>query len=167
MSRKTVLALIIMLFVGVLAGSVNIHVSKASTVRNFTLYGHFNDGWGFTADNITKPGPPITVDQGDVVNLTLISVDGITHQFYVDYNGDHSLDDAEPHQSFSGSTPVHFNFTASLNGTFTYYCSIHPSIMFGTFIVNFVVPEFPSAPILMLFMAATLIAVVVYKRKYR
>jgi hypothetical protein len=92
-------------------------------------------------------------------------VDEITHQFYVDYNGDHTPNDAEPIQSFSGT--VHFNFTASLDGTFTYYCSIHPEIMHGIFTVNSGVPEFPSAPILMLLMMATLISVVVYKRKSR
>jgi len=162
-----VLALIIMLFVGVSAASVNVRRAKASAVRNFTLYGSASTGWGFTLSNITSPGPRITVDQGDVVNLTLIGADVAPHQFFVDYDGSHTINDAEPSQSFSGSTPVHFNFTASLNGTFTYYCSIHPNPMFGTFIVNFVVPEFPSAPILMLLMVATLIAIVVYKRKYR
>jgi FtsP/CotA-like multicopper oxidase with cupredoxin domain len=71
MTRKAVLALIIMLFAGVAGASVNIHVAKASTVHNFTLYGDFSHGWGFTAGNITSPGPTITVDQGDLVNLTL------------------------------------------------------------------------------------------------
>ena len=145
--------------------SVNIHVAKASAMRNITLYGSASTGWGFTADIITSPGPIITVDQGDVVNLTLIRTDVSPHEFYVDYNGDHTPNDAEPVQSFSGT--VHFNFTASVNGTFIYYCAIHPNPMFGTFIVNSVIPEFPSTPLLMLLMAATLIAVTVYKRKHR
>jgi hypothetical protein len=167
MTRKAVLALLITLFVGVSAVSVNVHIAKASAVRNFTLYGDFSAGWGFTASNITSPGPTISVEQGDVVNLTLISHDGALHQFLVDYNGNEAHDSGEPESPQFSTSPIQYSFNASVNGTFTYWCPIHLGKMHGPFIVNPVIPEFPSTSILMLFMLATLIAVVVYKRKYR
>lgn len=164
MTKKFVLALIIMLLAGVFAMSVNVRRVKAIAVRNITLYGEASHGWGFTDGSITSPGPPITVNQGDLVNLTLISADGLHHQFFVDYNGNGFHDDAEPESmSFIASLP--YSFTANVNGTFTYYCSFHPNPMFGTFIVTPVVPEFPSIPILALFMTAMLLAVIVFRRK--
>lgn len=164
MTKKFVLPLIMMLLAGVLAASLNVSRVKAIAVSNFTLYGEASHGWGFTDGNITSPGPPITVDQGDLVNLTLISADGAPHQFFVDYNGNGIHDVAEP-ESLTFTASLQYSFTASVNGTFTYYCAIHPGTMHGTFTVKFVVPEFPSIPILALFMAAMLLAVIVFRRK--
>jgi len=166
MNKKITLAFIMMLLIGVFAASVNIRIAKASTVQNITLYGRVISptGWSFTSGGETTPGPTITVNQGDTVNLTLISDDGVPHQFFVDYNNNDVIDTGEPH-SIEFSTNTHFNFTANLNGTFTYRCAVHPTMMYGTFTVDTVIPEFTSTPILMLFMIATLLAVAVYRRK--
>lgn len=104
----------------------------ASTTVSFNLFGSLTQGWGFTSTTLTSPGPTITVHQGDLVNVTLTSQDGAPHQFYVDYNGDHAPDNGEPVSPvFTGT--INFQFIVSTLGTFTYYCAIHPMVMFGTF----------------------------------
>jgi hypothetical protein len=70
---------------GLGANASVIALSIPPTTRNFTLYGSFSRGWGFTATSISSPGPTIVVQQGDTVNLTLISADGVTHNFFVSY----------------------------------------------------------------------------------
>jgi hypothetical protein len=165
MTKKVMLTLIIMLLVGVSATSVNVRRVRASAVRNIILYGDASVGWGFNESGIISPGPSIIVDQGTIVNLTLISHDGLSHQFFVDYNGNGIRDDAEP-ESFTFTASLQYSFNASVNGTFTYYCRFHPSVMHGLFIVNYVVPEFPSIPILALFMAAMLLAVIAFRKKH-
>jgi FtsP/CotA-like multicopper oxidase with cupredoxin domain len=162
MTRKIAFSFIVMFLVGSLTLSVNIRSAKASTVRNITLYGSFSGGWGFTPGGETIPGPTITVDQGDLVNLTLIREDLNPHEFYVDYNANHVPDDSEPIQSFSGT--VHFSFTANINGTFTYYCAIHQATMHGTFTVNPAIPEFSSFLILPALIIALLVVIVNRKR---
>lgn len=107
-------------------------------VRNFTLYGSASAGWGFTPGTLTIPGPTIIVDQGDIVNLTLISQDGLLHNFYVDYNNDGFPGSGEPISS-SFQTSTTYQFTAGVNGSFTYFCQFHQLTMFGTFIVNAIV----------------------------
>jgi plastocyanin len=110
-------------------------VPTRASVDGINLFGSFSQGWGFTPGSISSPGPTITVAQGDVVNLTLTSQDGISHLFFVDYNGNGVNDAGEPaSSSFSGT--VNYQFTASRAGTFTYHCAFHPLSMFGTFTVN-------------------------------
>jgi len=148
--------------------SVAVKVPKAkANVQNFTLYGSaLVPGWGFTAGSITNPGPTITpVSVGDVVNLTLISADGSNHQFFVDYNNNGIRDPTEPESPTFGTTPLNFQFTATMSGNFNYHCAIHPS-MVGTLHVEPAVPEFPSFAIVPLFMLATLLVVFVYRRKH-
>lgn len=163
MKRKFIFAILVILLVGLFSLAFEVRDVKAAT-RNFSLFGAFNQGWGFTSTSITSPGPTISVDQGDLVNLTLTSQDGFLHQFFVDYNGNSVHDAGEP-ESASFTATTNFSFTADTNGTFTYRCAIHPSVMYGTFKVNQSVPEFQSSFILPLFMAATLIAAFVYARK--
>jgi hypothetical protein len=131
------------------------------------IYGDAGLGWGFSADMITSPGPTIVLKQNDVLNLTLISHDGAPHQFFVDYNNDSILQSSEPHSSVFTTSSV-FQFMADdLNDTFVYRCSFHPAIMYGTLTVNTPpIPEFPSFLILPLFMIATLLAVLVYRRRH-
>ncbi len=104
-------------------------------ISSFHLFGTALLGWGFTSGTITSPGPTMTVSQGDLVNLTLTSQDGLPHQFFVDYNGNGSPDAGEPTSPQFSST-INFQFTATLAGGFTYRCVIHPLVMFGTFIVT-------------------------------
>lgn len=163
MSRKIVLVVIVALVAATLVVAGRTEKAKADTV-NFMLYGSAGGGWGFASNTISSPGPVITVNQNDYVNLTLVSQDSFPHQFFVDYNNNSVADAGEPKSpQFSGT--IVFGFNATDSGSFTYRCNFHPSIMFGTFIVNQAVPEFPSFMFLPLFAVATLLAAIVYKTK--
>jgi plastocyanin len=163
--RRIMLLIVLAFLAGVLVVATRTEKAKADTV-NLTLYGSAIYGWGYTSGNITSPGPTIIVTQNDYVNLTLISQDGAPHQFYVDYNGNGAIDAGEPASSGFTSTAI-FGFTANTTGTFTYHCSVHPAVMYGTFIVKQAVPEFPSFILLLPFAIATLLAVTAYKAKRR
>jgi plastocyanin len=163
MNRKAILAMTIIVFATMLGGPLKVQKVKAATV-SISLYGSAADGWGFTPTSITSPGPTISVTQGDLVNLTLKSEDGLTHDFFVDYNGNGKPDPGEPKSPSFGVTPINFQFTANKTGTFTYYCEFHPLKMYGTFHVTSGVPEFQSLIIAPLFVAATSLAVIFYRR---
>jgi FtsP/CotA-like multicopper oxidase with cupredoxin domain len=165
MNRKIVFVMFALLLAGRLAVTVDVHKVEANTVHSFYLYGNYLGGWGFTAGSITNPGPTITVDLGDVVNVTLVSTDGIKHKFFVDYNGNDSPDASEPASpDFTGT--VNYQFTADRNGTFTYLCAYHTFSMRGTFVVNQTIPEFPSLAILSLFTTATLLVVIACRKRH-
>ena len=157
--KRITIAIVLITLAGILMVSAKVEPAKAAT-RNFTLYGSFLQGWGFTPSSMTSPGPAISVDQGDLVNLTLVSQDGASHQFLVDYNGNGFFDIGEPISGFFSTTIV-FQFTADTNGTFTYYCTVHPSIMHGGFTV---VPELSPAAILAVFITATLLVSIALRR---
>jgi FtsP/CotA-like multicopper oxidase with cupredoxin domain len=148
--------------------TLQVHSAEAATTRNFTLYGSTLHGWGFTAANITLPGPTILVEQGDNVSLTLISNDGITHRFFVSYTNATTPSSGDPQSAdFSGTT--NFNFTAtSTVGTYTYLCYYHPSTMWGYFQVvqTGTISEFQLLAMLMLLFISTGIVVLV-RRKIR
>jgi plastocyanin len=132
-----------------------------STTHDITLYGSASQGWGFTQQSMSSPGPTIDFQVGDLYNITLISVDGLTHQFFVDYNGNRSPDGVEPvSQPFSSTTNV--LFAPDRTGEFSYYCYVHPSVMYGNVSI---VPEFTSMALLIMLIASLLIAVVFKKRK--
>ncbi len=156
-----IFALIILFFV--ICFSFNSAQAQGQT-QNITLYGSATQGWGFTQQSISSPGPQITFQQGQLVNLTLISVDGLAHLFYVDYNGNKVADSNEPKSpQFTGT--INYQFTPDRTGQFTYYCSIHPTVMFGNVSS---VPEFTSiATVLILIIASGAIAVIYKKNKTR
>lgn len=110
----------------------SLYNAESGRVANITLYGSAAGGWGFTADTITSPGPTIAVNQGDLVNLTLTSADGIKHSFFVDYNGDMNPNPDEP-KSADFTTTANYQFTAHRHGSFTYYCQYYKSTMCGAF----------------------------------
>lgn len=95
MNVKRSLATIIVLFLAAVAAT-QVFTVRAATTRNFTLYGSYTSGWGFTAANITSPGPTIVVEQGDNVSLTLISNDGLVHSFFVSYTNASSPGSGDP-----------------------------------------------------------------------
>jgi hypothetical protein len=112
--------------------------SFAATVSpraNFTLYGHFNDGWGFSNATISKPGPTLPVYLGDSVELTLIARDSIQHNWFIDYNNNTNQDPGElASPNFNGlgdPKVVHFPFVADRPGNWTYRCGFHPTAMWG------------------------------------
>jgi plastocyanin len=164
MLRKIILATIVVLLIGISASSIGIQEARAATTVNITLYGSASGGWGFTASNITSPGPTITIDQYDYLNLTLYSQDGVTHQFFVDYNNDSKIDNGDPASAAFSSSTI-FGFNATKSGTFTYRCYFHPSIMYGTLIVQQAIPEFSPFLILPIFIVATIATAVAYRTK--
>src|SRR5208337_2874229 len=165
MKTKWLLAITLAVFVAASAAATQIQGARAATTRNFTLYGNYLEGWGFTASSITSPGPKIVVEQGDTVNLTLISEDGITHRFFVSYTNSSSSIDNES-SDFSGT--INFQFVASSTvGTYTYYCYYHPMVMYGIFqiVPTGTIPEFQPLMLLSLLVASTAVAALVYRRK--
>jgi FtsP/CotA-like multicopper oxidase with cupredoxin domain len=171
--RKTILILVMMLIGGALTVAGKVQKVNAATV-NFTLYGSAGGtsfqppyGWGFTSTNITSPGPTMPINQYDNVTLTLTSQDGRSHQFFIDYNDNGVTDSGEPASAVFTSSTI-FTFNATVSGTYTYRCSIHPSIMYGTIIVSAVVPEFSLLVMLpFLFLATSVLLVVQRKRRQR
>ncbi len=135
MGRKIPILLIVGMTLGTLfAATAAVQAANVS----FTLYGSNtspNIGWGFTSHSETMPGPTLTVNQNDIVTMTLNSDDGLPHQFWIDYNGNGIVDAGEPESPLFTSTTT-FTFTATLVGTFTYHCVVHPTMMFGTWTTN-------------------------------
>ena len=156
------LMIVVILMIGVLSAAF-VPKAKAATL-NYHLYGSASAGWGFSPTTMTSPGPIIEVHVGDIVNLTLTSQDKVTHQFFVDYNGNGVPDSGEPESpSFTGT--IVYKFTANTVGNVTYYCVFHPSVMHGPFHVLPAIPEFPRLVFLPLFMMLTLLAVVLFKHR--
>jgi FtsP/CotA-like multicopper oxidase with cupredoxin domain len=167
MKAKWPLATILVVFLVAVVSTTQIHSAKGATTRNFTLYGAYTSGWGFTAATITSPGPTIMVEQGDTVNLTLISNDGFTHRFFVSYTNTTSPTTGDPESAdFSGS--VNLTFVASnAIGTYEYRCAIHFQVMWGYFKVvpTGTIPEFQPLIMLSVLIASSAVAALVYRRK--
>ncbi|MCS7124418.1 MAG: cohesin domain-containing protein [Candidatus Bathyarchaeota archaeon] len=122
--------------------NVSLYASRPDVgIVNIKLFGSTARGWGFTRDGMTIPGPPITVKKGDIVNLTLTSVDARIHNFFVDYNGNTYRDLDEPISPDFPAPPYYmptitFKFKAERVGTFKYYSSYDKTTMYGDFIVE-------------------------------
>jgi hypothetical protein len=108
--------------------------------------------------------PTIQVYQGDTVNLTLTSDDGLPYQFFVDYNNNKVIDAGEPASSTFTATTT-FSFVAGTLGNFAYRCAVHPLVMFGDFKVLTPIPEFSAFAFVPLFIVLTSLAVVLLKRR--
>lgn len=114
---------------GITAASMPVH-------RTFWLRASASLNW-----NRTNPGPFMSVVDGDLVTILLISDDGLTHSWLLDINNNNAVDPNEPFSGLFSSTTMFFNFTFTPTiggnipapGNFTYKCSVHPFSMFGTF----------------------------------
>jgi hypothetical protein len=166
--KKLVCVLMMLLALGISTASTKSFISYGATARDFTLYGSASGGWGFTATSISSPGPTIVVEQGDTVNLTLISNDEITHRFFVSYTNSSSPSAGDPESDdFSGTISFQFVATTTI-GTYKYYCFYHPVVMWGYFQVvqSGTIPEFQ--PLTMLLLLATITVVtVLFRRRHR
>src|SRR5256885_16577887 len=119
---------------------------KAVTI---TLYASFTApaGWGRGPNNITEPGPTLTVDQGDVVTFQLFANDSTSHQLIIDVDNSHSNNsgDGWSYQFSSKTTAATFTYTANTAGTLTDFC--HPpryNVQHCPLLVNAAPP--PPAP---------------------
>jgi heme/copper-type cytochrome/quinol oxidase subunit 2 len=167
MKTKWLLATTLVVFLAAFVAITQIHGAKAATTRNVTLYGYYLQGWGFTSTSISSPGPTIVVEQGDTINLTLISNDGITHRFFVSYTNSSSPSSGEPEsQDFSGTSNYQFVAT-NTTGTYTYRCLHHPDVMYGYFQVvpTGTIPEFQPLIMLSLLVTSTTAAALVCRRR--
>ena len=119
----------------------SIPTAHAAT-RSVTFVGYAGSGWNMA-------NPSITVTQGDVVTVTLSSGDGIMHSFVVDVDKDMPFysatgcpslpDNDKCSGSFTAPStyPVTYQFTVDFPpGTYSYYCSFHPTTMVGNLIVQ-------------------------------
>ena len=113
-------------------------VQKAHATNVSILLIGFITGWNAS----TTKNPTITVHQGDVVALGLRSGDGAPHQFLLDSDNDGVADTADcptmdPCSTTFSTTTITYTFTINLAaGTYTYYCTIHPTSMLGAFTVS-------------------------------
>jgi PKD repeat protein len=106
--------------------------------RTYWLTGGTSQNWNGTK---SSPGPLIIASEGDQVTIMLQSSDGITHDWFLDFNNNFQL--GPIHSTDFGPSPAwtNFTFTAVLNktssfphgGTFIYRCEYHPLQMFGNF----------------------------------
>lgn len=85
----------------------------------------------------TNPNPTITVNQGDMLSISLASGD-TDHRFLLDNDKDGPGAGCGTIDVCSGvfppSTSVSFIVNAN-PGTYTYYCLFHPTTMLGNFVV--------------------------------
>jgi FtsP/CotA-like multicopper oxidase with cupredoxin domain len=134
-AKRMVLAL---LAVALAIGFVSVAAPPARAASDsFSLYGSFTSGWGNSSATETTPmGPTLIVAQGDSVTITLHSSDGVTHEFFIDLDGNLAPSAGEPTSSQFNTTTTVPTFTANQAGTFTYYCYFHETTMKGTFIVR-------------------------------
>jgi FtsP/CotA-like multicopper oxidase with cupredoxin domain len=166
--RRFIQSALIILFIAVFMTQTL--EAKATTSRSFALFGHYTQGWGFSSTSITSPGPTIVVEQGDTVNLTLTSSDGITHRFFVSYTNASTPAPGDPQSPDFSSSTINYQFNASSTvGTYTYRCFYHPGTMWGYFQVvpAGTIPEFQLLIMLTLLIAATAVFASVRKRKRR
>ncbi len=115
------------------ASPPDVPVVRTGTVVNYTLYGSALTGWGFDT-NATNPGPHLTVQYGDTVQLTLISLDGagVDHNWFIDYDNSSAPSPGEPSSpTFTAGNSIVWTFVPNRIGTFVYRCEVHPSSMMG------------------------------------
>jgi len=112
------------------------HAAHASTVT-IHLVAYYASGWNGT----TNPNPTINVQQGDSVTVVWSNGDtgGTPHQFLIDVDKDGFSDTsdcsptADPCTNGLSTTGGSVTFTASKAGSYTYYCTVHPTSMVGSF----------------------------------
>jgi plastocyanin len=117
---------------GVTAFNIPPKVAATST-PTISLIG-FITAW----NNTSVPNPTITVTQGDTITIQLSSGDGAVHRFFVDVDNNGPSPDCPGADVCSNVFPPStiLTFTVSFApGTYTYYCSVHPTSMLGKFVV--------------------------------
>jgi hypothetical protein len=115
-------------------------------ITRFALYGNAVLGWGYRPSTIASPGPTLVAYVGIPLNLTLYGTDNMVHQWFLDLNGNSTLDAGEPHSEAFQLGPIWFDFTPSKAGNFSYRCAFHSAIMLGTLAVLSTPSGSPATP---------------------
>src|SRR6267143_2088430 len=131
--------LIVSLSPGGASARSRITLSPSSVHLTFWLRGNYLQNW-----NQTNPATLIVVTDGDTVTVLYNSIDNAPHTWFIDVNGNNVPDNGEISSTTMASSPTFVNFTFTLEvgtnipstGDFTYKCSVHPTMMFGTFRVQ-------------------------------
>lgn len=123
---NNLIAIIVICFivVGSLWGIGNLLYPDDSSIRS-------TDGILLIAENnlFNSTNPTINVQLGNPQKLTIVNKDFVKHDFIVDELGINT--------SFLSSGQDFVTAIASKNnGTFEYYCSLHPSTMSGKLIIS-------------------------------
>ena len=133
-NRFWVLTLAIFSLASLFATSFNIPPPvKAASDPNISLIGIVS-AW----NNTSVRNPTITVTQGDTITIQLSSGDGAVHRFFVDVDKNGMTPDCPGADVCSNVFPPSTTLTFTVNfapGTYTYYCSVHPTTMLGQFVV--------------------------------
>ena len=133
-SRVWALILAILFLSSLLATSLNVPPSvDAASTPSLSLVG-FISAWNSTG----VQNPTIAVTQGDTITIQLSSGDGAVHRFFVDVDKNGITPDCPGADVCSNVFPPSTTLTFTVNfapGTYTYYCSVHPTTMLGQFIV--------------------------------
>ncbi len=120
---------------GILASPSVLPIQRVAAATDTIVLTGFVAAWNSTI----HPNPTITVTQGDTVTLQLSSGDGALHRWFVDVDKNGPTPDC-PGADFCSnafSTTTTFTFTVNFApGTYTYYCSVHPATMLGSFVVS-------------------------------
>lgn len=180
MKRQLLVLAMVFLIVSV---SVVVVTAKAQTpgaTVNITLYGGPVTsgtaiyGFGYTADNITSPGPTITLHDGDTVTVTFHNVDpALPHSFAVTTGKNDTApvlfnSETNPGTYVQPGTSATVTFTVSDNiGNNYYICKVPGHVdlgMWGNCVIEAAIPEFPST-LLFIFVAIALTTFAVYLKQ--
>jgi len=108
--------------------------------NTLTLY-----GFGNSSTTITSPGPTLTFTVGDVVNMTVINIGSMPHNWALTTTNQTSAKVLFGAQIDSGAVPIEVNQTASVifkvtqSGNFDYICQVpgHVTLgMWGSVLIN-------------------------------
>ena len=133
-SRRTLGILTIALSLTALFTTLSLPVRVSASNPTITLVG-FISAWNNTS---TNKNPTITVTEGDTITIQLSSGDGAVHKFFVDVDNNGPTADCPGPDVCSAIFPPSTTISFTVNfapGTYTYYCAVHPSTMFGNFVV--------------------------------
>ena len=113
--------------------------------------------------NSSSPVPPISVNQGDTISITVHNNDTTVHTFTMTTAPYTGVDTGNMNPGQTKTLP---SFTASTAETVHYQCNIHPTTMLGTFVVIKAAPTLTPAGLLALLSTITA-AVFITVRKRR
>lgn len=152
-SRKLLLSGFAALSVLVLlAATVFVGVGSAPTLTpnvSMTLYaGEITGalyGFGNTSSTLTSPGPTLIFKVGDIVNMTLVNVGQMAHNWALVTNNVTSASVLFSAKIASGTVPIEANqtgsviFTLTKSGNFFYICQVPGHVqtgMWGKVVIN-------------------------------